>query len=639
MLSETASLSIQAETWINVLIDASVKGAVLLALAAVFALACRRASASARHTVWSLAVGALLLLPLLSLTLPALPVPVKMPAAQSEPEKKMGETVAPRSAPSLSKQNRTAAPAVITPEVVDALSETAVTASVEAASSSLGWPVWALLIWIAGAFAIFARLLAGAVNLWWMVRRARPVTQDSWNGLAHFIAFQLGLARPVRLLESERVSMPMTCGAFRSVVLLPVDAEDWSDERRAVVLSHELAHVKRRDCLTQMLAHFVCALHWFNPLVWIAARQLRVERERACDDHVLNIGTKASDYASHLLDIARGMQSMKGTFMAAVAMAKPSQLEGRLLAILDPKLRRRNLSRAATAAVAIALASVALPLAAMRPSAHTKANGDPLSIEALTADNQKSSTPQPKPKPSPESSKQAGATPAPAEDETDPVPDPDPKDADQEKKPDEKIDQAVKEGVASALKEALKDADAGVREQAIHSLGLVGGSEAAAVLIEALRDSDAEVRERAAWALGLRGGQSAIEPLIAALKDQSPDVREQAAWSLGMKGDKRAVEPLMAALGDASASVREQAAWSLGMRGDSRSVDALIKALSDSDEDVREQSAWALGMRGDQRALDALKSLLKDKSSGVREQAAWALGMILMRRGGDSDKD
>ena len=69
--------------------------------------------------------------------------------------------------------------------------------------------------------------------------------------------------------------------------MLPVAAQDWSDEQLRSVLLHELAHIKRRDVLGQLLAQFACALHWFNPLVWFAAWRLHVERERACDDLVL----------------------------------------------------------------------------------------------------------------------------------------------------------------------------------------------------------------------------------------------------------------------------------------------------------------------------------------------------------------
>ena len=74
-------------------------------------------------------------------------------------------------------------------------------------------------------------------------------------------------------------------------MLLPESANEWTMERRRSVLLHEMAHVKRRDCLVQFLGQLTCAAHWCNPAVWFAARELRRESERACDDLVLHAGT------------------------------------------------------------------------------------------------------------------------------------------------------------------------------------------------------------------------------------------------------------------------------------------------------------------------------------------------------------
>ena len=104
---------------------------------------------------------------------------------------------------------------------------------------------------------------------------------------------RLRLRRPVRLLQSADNPMPLTWGWWRPVVLLPADAANWPSERRRIVLLHELAHAKRWDCLTQTVARMVCALYWINPLVWLAAQRMCVERERACDDLVLNSGCRA----------------------------------------------------------------------------------------------------------------------------------------------------------------------------------------------------------------------------------------------------------------------------------------------------------------------------------------------------------
>ena len=110
------------------------------------------------------------------------------------------------------------------------------------------------------------------------------------------------------------------------------------------------------------------ALYWFNRLVWLAIRRLRIERERACDDLVLGAGNKASDYAAHLLALARPLES-RGLASASVTIASSSHLETRLRAILNPRLDRRALSRVAGATAALIALCFVLPLAAMRPQA------------------------------------------------------------------------------------------------------------------------------------------------------------------------------------------------------------------------------------------------------------------------------
>ena len=104
---------------------------------------------------------------------------------------------------------------------------------------------------------------------------------------------------------------------------------------------------------------------------------MRIERERACDDVVLLAGARASDYAGHLLEIARGLRVPRAAALAALAMARPSQLEGRLMAILDPARRRRGPGRGVAAIALLAAVLVLVPLATLHLGARASRRRDP----------------------------------------------------------------------------------------------------------------------------------------------------------------------------------------------------------------------------------------------------------------------
>jgi beta-lactamase regulating signal transducer with metallopeptidase domain len=102
---------------------------------------------------------------------------------------------------------------------------------------------------------------------------------------------------------------------------------------------HELAHVRRLDALSTLISRLACALHWYNPLVWLAAQRVRTLQERACDDAVLRAGAMPSEYAQFLLDVAAHMSGMSRPTRLAMGMAH-SPLRSRIVAILDPRATR-----------------------------------------------------------------------------------------------------------------------------------------------------------------------------------------------------------------------------------------------------------------------------------------------------------
>jgi hypothetical protein len=144
--------------------------------------------------------------------------------------------------------------------------------------------------------------------------------------------------------------------------------------------------VKRLDWLTQLVARLACALYWWNPLAWIAARRLREERELACDDLVLAHGTVPSSYAGDLLEIARAFRAGPATALAGVAMARRSQLADRLLAVLDASRVRGSVGSRQAATAVTAVAAILLPLAALTAAGAPPAEpSEPASPGALVA--------------------------------------------------------------------------------------------------------------------------------------------------------------------------------------------------------------------------------------------------------------
>ncbi|HST60363.1 MAG TPA: M56 family metallopeptidase [Longimicrobium sp.] len=346
-------------TLFSAVVDTAIRGTFILLAALAGTALMRRTSAAARHLVWLAALTALLLLPIARgfvpewRVLPSVPVVFSAPAAE------------PVTSPAVSLD---VAAIVGDAGAVAARPSNAATEAPAPFRMPMDWKTLALLAWAAGVAVLTLRLVYGLARVAWIERRATELTDDGWVRLTDGLARRLGLGRIVRLLREPGATVPMTWGIFRPVILLPREADGWDDERRRVVLAHELAHVRRWDALTQWIAHLALAVYWFNPLVWVAVRKLREEREHACDDAVLEIGTRPAEYADHLLNIVRSLGSSHGTATAALAMARRSQFEGRLLAILDNAVRRNGVSRAAGLATAAAALACLVPLAAMRPA-------------------------------------------------------------------------------------------------------------------------------------------------------------------------------------------------------------------------------------------------------------------------------
>ena len=367
------------------LLDAALKGAFLVLIAAVAAYALRNRSAASRHAVWTAAVVGHLAIPALVFILPAWRMPVLPAAPWMQTQPAVTPSVGGSSLTQgvdIGKPSEASAPSA--PTSGQAQSGVGTRASGAGAESSIPsaspnttprapFDTLAILaaIWLLGAVVVLLRLAIGTWKVGQLARDGARVEDGVWLSLTQRLANRLGVARPLTLLRGEALAVPITWGIVYPAVLLPQESDNWSEERRRFVLVHEMAHVKRFDALTQLLAQFAIALFWFDPLVWVAAHQMRVEREHACDDYVLRDGTAPSLYAGELLEMVRSIGTPRhdraAPAFAALAMARRSEFEGRMLAILDPRLDRHTLPRRGTLMTAVIVALLTLPVAALRP--------------------------------------------------------------------------------------------------------------------------------------------------------------------------------------------------------------------------------------------------------------------------------
>ena len=191
-------------------------------------------------------------------------------------------------------------------------------------------------VYAAGVFGMLLHLLVQQWASGGSRARRRSCRTRQWTRLLVECAAQHGRPSAGPPAAEPRATVPVAFGTRRPSIVIPALADTWADDRRRAVLLHELAHVARYDCLTQLAGLGACALYWFHPAAWWVARRLRIERELACDDRVIAAGTEARDYAGHLLEIAYSL-GRRGAPALAVSMARPRQLEGRMLAALDDR--------------------------------------------------------------------------------------------------------------------------------------------------------------------------------------------------------------------------------------------------------------------------------------------------------------
>lgn len=541
------------------------KATIVMALTWAGAGALTRASAAARSSVWAVGLAFLMALPVLMTIVPGWPLQLLLSPSSDAAIVWTGPGVA--ADPIREAIDRSATRpriALTTPGVVRAV--------------SVAWPAVAAL-WLVGCVVAFARIAAGLMVARRLQQRADHLQDAEWLAAVREGCFNLGIRTPPRMLVSTRITVPAVSGVLTPKLLLPADCRSWSPSCRRVVVLHELAHVKRHDCLVQWLADCACALYWFHPLAHLAAARLREEREHACDDVVLAAGTASTTYADHLIDLVRA--GVSAPRMATVAFGTPSRLNHRIRAILADD-RWRTAPHPRTVVIGVIVGFVALTA---------------LGTVRLTA--------QPA---SPARIAQHGGVIT------------------------RLISAETRQRAGEALAAALRDDNDEIRTIAEQTLGTISGLGNRGTELTVLCGGNCMN-----WPGPLVAGESLIQRFmnpsfqdaVDLLASDDVEVRRAAVWNVWPRTERGAAA-LARALLDDDRQVRNAAAIRLDSVHAPVAVPNWMALLDDADPMLRERAAISLGVIGDARAIDGLDQALRDREAAVRLHAARALSAIAL---------
>jgi bla regulator protein BlaR1 len=181
-------------------------------------------------------------------------------------------------------------------------------------------PIIAAILWLAVAAILMARQLTATLLL---ARRLRSLPRSENPALIRALSAvcgQLNIRRP-ETIETDRVSTPALAGIVRPVLLFPASmVESLTPLELTLVLRHELAHLRRHDVLIGLIVRLIACIHWFNPLIWLAAARFRAERELACDQHVLLASCEPSDYGRTILKVLEQFPPLRTGVPGAVCV-------------------------------------------------------------------------------------------------------------------------------------------------------------------------------------------------------------------------------------------------------------------------------------------------------------------------------
>jgi beta-lactamase regulating signal transducer with metallopeptidase domain len=265
--------------------------------------------------------------------------------------------------------------------------------------SSIPWDSVAAGIYLGVAVLLLARFFVGIAFGRRLIRASRILDDPRVAARLASRAHAAGLAAIPQAVESDLISVPVTMGALRSMILLPADWREWDDAKLDAVVAHEMSHVVRRDALTQRLSLLHRAIFWFSPLAWWLDRRLADLAEQASDEAALSCGADRTHYAKTLLGFFEALQAAPGrVWWQGVSMAKAGQAEKRVDRILAWK---GAVTMGLKKSIVACVVALAVPVVYLAASVHpANYNVGPQGFD-LAQDQSVPPPPPPAPRPAP----------------------------------------------------------------------------------------------------------------------------------------------------------------------------------------------------------------------------------------------
>jgi bla regulator protein blaR1 len=250
-------------------------------------------------------------------------------------------------------------------------------------------PILFSAIWLCGFLAVIFVWCARWRRMSTAMRQAVPLRAGREVEALRRLKRAGGLRKRVQILSSRASLEPGIFGITRPVLVWPQGISDRLDDAHVeAVLAHELGHVRRRDNLFALLHMLVEAIFWFHPLVWFVGTRLVEEREVACDEEVLALGSEPQIYAESILKIC---EFCVGSPLACVSGVTGADLKRRIVRIMTPAVTRQLDFGKKVLLGAAALAAIGVPVVfgfayATQSAAPSSAQNIPASMAELKYD-------------------------------------------------------------------------------------------------------------------------------------------------------------------------------------------------------------------------------------------------------------